>query len=230
MRWSPRKEEEGGGVEGGGDWTVRSERRRWHFGRRLPTSPDSGLPLSRARRNGNERRGRGARKRRTGLRPTAALPRPAGHSPRTAHRLRLPRLRLSPAFFQSPSGSRNGHSAGFLQRPAASIAGRVLCSVVARPVAVGVAEVERRAGEDEPAAAGAAHLPAGDEGSEPLPQRPVRATVAACRRAPRRRERSSFSLSHRAHDPPAGTISPCRQTRASGLTARRRTCSAMATR
>ena len=33
------------------------------------------------------------------------------------------------------------------------------------------------------AAAGAPHLPAGDEGSEPLPQRPVRATVAACRRA-----------------------------------------------
>ena len=58
----------------------------------------------------------------------------------------------------------------------------MLCSVVARPVS-GVAEVPRLTGMDDAAAAGAPHLPAGDEGSEPLPQGPVRATVAACRRA-----------------------------------------------
>jgi len=56
-------------------------------------------------------------------------------------------------------------------------------AVVARPVTVGVAEVEGRARDDDLAAAGAPHLPAGDEGSEPLSQRPVRATVTACRRA-----------------------------------------------
>ena len=65
----------------------------------------------------------------------------------------------------------------------ASIAGGMLETVVARPVAVGVPEVEWRAGEDDLAAAGAPHLPAGDEGSESLLQRTVRAAVAACRRA-----------------------------------------------
>jgi hypothetical protein len=65
----------------------------------------------------------------------------------------------------------------------AAVAGGVLEAVVARPVCVGVAEVERRAGKDDLAAAGAPHLPAGDEGSEPFPQRPMRATVTACRRA-----------------------------------------------
>ena len=66
----------------------------------------------------------------------------------------------------------------------ASIADRVLGAVVSRPRSVGMAEVPRRAGKDEPAAAGAPHLPAGDEGSEPLPQRSVCAAVAALRRAP----------------------------------------------
>ena len=64
----------------------------------------------------------------------------------------------------------------------ASIAGRVLCSVVARPISR-MSQIPRRAKKDEPAAAGAPHPPAGDERSEPLPQGPVRATVAACRRA-----------------------------------------------
>ena len=78
-----------------------------------------------------------------------------------------------------------GHPAALPRRSGrASIAGRVLEAVVARPVSVGVPEVERRARKDELAAAGAPHLPAGDERSEPLPQRPVRAAVAACRRAP----------------------------------------------
>jgi hypothetical protein len=44
-------------------------------------------------------------------------------------------------------------------------------------------EIPGRAGKDELAAAGAPHLPAGDEGREPLSQSPVRTTVAACRRA-----------------------------------------------
>ena len=64
----------------------------------------------------------------------------------------------------------------------APIAGRVLRSVVARPISR-VPEIPRRAGEDEPAAAGTPHLPAGDEGSEPLSQRSVCAAVTACRRA-----------------------------------------------
>ena len=66
----------------------------------------------------------------------------------------------------------------------ASIADRMLGAVVSRPRSVGMAEVPRRAGKDEPAAAGAPHLPAGDEGGEPLPQRSVCAVVAALRRAP----------------------------------------------
>jgi hypothetical protein len=78
-----------------------------------------------------------------------------------------------------------GHPTALPRRSSrASIAGRVLEAVVARPVSVGVAEVERRTREDEPAAGGAPHLPAGDEWSEPLPQRLVHAAVAACRRAP----------------------------------------------
>jgi hypothetical protein len=55
--------------------------------------------------------------------------------------------------------------------PRASIAGRVLEAVVASPVAVGLAEVGRRAAEDDLAAAGASHVTAGDEESEALPQR-----------------------------------------------------------
>jgi hypothetical protein len=65
----------------------------------------------------------------------------------------------------------------------ASVADRVLGSVVARLVSR-VPEIPPRARKDEPAAAGAPHLPAGDEGSEPLPQRSVCAAVAALRRAP----------------------------------------------
>jgi hypothetical protein len=67
--------------------------------------------------------------------------------------------------------------------PSSSIAGRVLGAVVARPVSVGVAEVERRAEKDDLAAPGASHLPAGNERSEPLPERPVRAAIAGCLRA-----------------------------------------------
>jgi hypothetical protein len=67
--------------------------------------------------------------------------------------------------------------------PSASIAGRVLGSVVARPIAR-MPKIPRRARKDEPAAASTPHLPAGDEGSEPLSQRPVCAAVPACRRTP----------------------------------------------
>jgi hypothetical protein len=54
--------------------------------------------------------------------------------------------------------------------------------VVARPISR-VPKVPRRAGKDESAATGAAHLPGSNEGSEPLPQSLVGAAVAACRRA-----------------------------------------------
>ena len=67
--------------------------------------------------------------------------------------------------------------------PSSSIAGRVLEAVVARPISR-VPKVPRRAGKDESAATGAAHLPGANEGSEPLPQSLVGAAIAACRRAP----------------------------------------------
>ena len=58
----------------------------------------------------------------------------------------------------------------------------MLGSVVARPI-TRVPEIPRRAGKDPPAAAGAVHLPGGDEGHEPLPLSLVGTAVAACRGA-----------------------------------------------
>src|SRR5215213_8597556 len=114
--------------------------------------------------------------------PRAATPSTGWHTPRTRHRLKLPHPRLSPAFFAPVRNCAIGHPAAVPRRSSrASVASRVLEAVVARPVSVGVAEVERGARKDEPAAPRTPHLPASDEGSEPLSQRPVGATVAAVR-------------------------------------------------
>ena len=155
---------------------MRSERRHWPKAAiQFPLTPAfflSQAEWTRARR--------GARK---NWSPSGRTPSTGWPTPRQDHRLRLPHPRLSPAFSSRLRVRAMGHSVAVPRRSRhASIAGRVFQAVVTRPVAVGVAEVERRAREDEPAAAGTAHLPAGDEGSEPLPQSPVRATVAACLR------------------------------------------------
>ena len=154
------------------------ERRRWQSG--PPASPDSGLLLG--GQPGVKESEEGSKERRLSqpLRPPSA----GWPTPRHDHRLRLPHPRLSPAFSSRLRVRAMGHSVAVPRRSRhASIAGRVLCSVVARPRAVCVAEVPRLTGMDDAAAAGAAHLPAGDEGSESLPQGSMCATVAACRRA-----------------------------------------------
>ena len=172
MPWSPRGKETDS--EAGGP------RRQ---GVRRPSSPPaSGLSL--LDETAEMKRERGGEQGRADVRSLGrnSLDR-LGPTPRQGQRLRLPHPRLSPAFFGPLRTRAMGHSAAVPRRSSrASIAGRVLCSVVARPRAVGMAEIERRAGEDELAAAGATHLPAGDEGSEPLPQGSVCAAVAACLR------------------------------------------------
>ena len=143
-----------------------------------PAPPDSGL--SKARPSERERGGEQGR-----AHAVAQWPHSLDRLPHTP--LGPPADAPAPSrltgILRAPSHSRHRASdRGFASypplldcRPRARLA-------VARPIAVGVAEVPRRARKDELAAAGAAHPPGGDEGGEPLPQRSVRATVAACLR------------------------------------------------
>jgi hypothetical protein len=87
-----------------------------------PAPPDSGLSLDQP--GGVNESEAGSKEELS--RPTAALPRPAGTAPRTGHRLRLPRPRVSPAFFASLRVHTMGHSAAVPRRSRRpSIAGRV---------------------------------------------------------------------------------------------------------